>query len=263
MAYQTIIFTIEASLARLTLNRPDRLNSFTDAMHAELRQVMAELEAEPALRALLITGAGRAFCAGADLGQRQPTGTDSRPDLGRSLEENYNPLIRSLRGLEIPTVAAVNGPAAGAGMSLALACDIVIAARSAYFLQAFCNIGLIPDAGSTYFLPRLIGPARAAGLAMLGERLPAATAAEWGLIWKCVDDGALMTEAEALAKKLAQGPTKGLGLIKATLNHSLANDLDRQLDAERDAQREAGMSDDFREGVVAFMEKRPAQFTGR
>ncbi len=232
-------------------------------MHVELRDVLAELETSATARCLLVTGAGRAFCAGADLSQRQPTDDGARPDLGRSIEENYNPLIRRLRALAIPTIAAVNGPAAGAGMSLALTCDIVIAARSAYFLQAFCNIGLIPDAGSTYFLPRLIGSARAAGMAMLGEKLPAETAAAWGLIWKCVDDDRLMTEAETLAEWLAAGPTKTLALIKDTLNRSISNDLDAQLAAERDAQRQAGLSDDFAEGVRAFLEKRPARFSGR
>lgn len=263
MAYQTLTFAIEEPLARLTLNRPDRLNSFSNAMHVELRDVLTELETSTTARCLLVTGAGRAFCAGADLSQRQPTDGGTRPDLGRSIEENYNPLIRRLRALAIPTIAAVNGLAAGAGMSLALTCDIVIAARSAYFLQAFCNIGLIPDAGSTYFLPRLIGSARAAGMTMLGEKLPAETAAAWGLIWKCVDDDRLMMEAEALAKRLAAGPTKTLALIKDTLNRSLSNDLDAQLAAERDAQREAGLSDDFAEGVRAFLEKRPARFSGR
>jgi 2-(1,2-epoxy-1,2-dihydrophenyl)acetyl-CoA isomerase len=184
-------------------------------------------------------------------------------DAGAAIDRYYNPLVRRLKALQKPVVAAVNGPAAGAGANLALACDIVIAARSASFLQAFCRIGLVPDTGGTWFLPRLAGSARAMGLMMLGEPLPAATAAEWGLIWKAVDDDQLMTEAHAVAKKLAQGPTVGLGLIKEALNRSLENGLGAQLDCERDLQRVAAKSPDFREGVAAFLEKRPAKFTGR
>ncbi len=262
MDYDTIKFQIDAGVATLTLNRPERLNAFTDAVHVDIRAAMDVLDRDGTVRCLVITGAGRGFCAGADLSARAAQGNAPR-DAGASLENNYNPLIRRLRDLAVPTIAAVNGPAAGAGMSLAMACDIVIAARSASFLQAFCNIGLVPDAGSTYFLPRLIGRQRAAGMALLGEKLPAETAAEWGLIWKCVDDDKLQAEVAALASKLANGPSKGLGLIKRALQDSWNNDLPRQLDVERDFQRVAGASSDFAEGVAAFLQKRPPKFQGR
>jgi len=263
MNWQTILFEVaENGVALLTLNRPERLNSFTTAMHEEVSQALGRVEGETAIRALLITGAGRGFCAGQDLNLREATlGGDF--DAGAAIERYYNPLVRRLRALKKPVIAAVNGPAAGAGANLALACDIVIAARSASFLQAFCRIGLVPDTGGTWFLPRLAGSARALGMMLLGEALPAATAAEWGLIWRVVDDETLMDEARALAGKLAQGPTVGLGLIKEALNRSLASTLEAQLDAERDLQRLAAKSTDFREGVAAFLEKRPAKFTGR
>jgi 2-(1,2-epoxy-1,2-dihydrophenyl)acetyl-CoA isomerase len=210
---------------------------------------------------VLITGAGKGFCAGQDLGDRN-VAADEDIDLGATLEANYNPLIRRLRALDKPTVCAVNGVAAGAGANLALACDIVLAARSARFIQAFCKIGLVPDSGGTYFLPRLVGEARAKGLALSGEPLSAEQAEAWGLVWKCVDDERLQAEARALAQRLAAGPTKGLGLIKRALHASFANDLDRQLDLERDLQREAGGSADYREGVSAFMQKRQPVFGG-
>jgi len=262
MTWQTILFDVaEDGVALLTLNRPERLNSFTAAMHEEVSQALARVEGERAIRALLITGAGRGFCAGQDLNLREAaSGADF--DAGAAIDRYYNPLVRRLKALKKPVIAAVNGPAAGAGANLALACDIVIAARSASFLQAFCRIGLVPDTGGTWFLPRLAGSARALGLMLLGEALPAATAAEWGLIWRVVDDEKLMDEAHALAGKLAQGPTVGLGLIKEALNRSLESTLDAQLDAERDLQRIAAKSADFREGVAAFLEKRPARFTG-
>lgn len=263
MSFETITFAITEQVATLTLNRPDRLNAFTSKMHEELRAALEQLRAPGAARCLVVTGAGRGFCAGADLSDRQPSSDGGAPDLGVSLEKNYNPFILSLRALEMPLVAAVNGPCAGAGMSLALACDIVIAAKSASFLQAFCNIGLVPDAGSTYFLPRLAGRARAAGMALLGEKISAETALEWGLIWKVVDDAELMAEAGTVAKKLANGPTKGLALIRQALDKSWSNDLATQLDVERDAQRLAGRTQDFAEGVTAFLQKRPARFQGR
>lgn len=263
MSFETITLAIADQVATLTLNRPDRLNAFTSKMHEELRGALEQIRAPGAARCLVVTGAGRGFCAGADLSDRQPSSDGGAPDLGQSLEKNYNPFILALRALEMPLVAAVNGPCAGAGMSLALACDIVIAARSASFLQAFCNIGLVPDAGSTYFLPRLAGRARAAGMALLGEKISAETALDWGLIWKVVDDAALMAEAGAVAKKLASGPTKGLALIRQALDKSWSNDLATQLDVERDAQRLAGRTQDFAEGVAAFLQKRPARFQGR
>lgn len=262
MTYQSIIFAMSDGAATLTLNRPDKLNSFTAAMHGEIADAIGKVEAGPACRALLITGAGRGFCAGQDLNDRVMTPGSAPPDLGDTLGRLYNPLIRRLRALPIPIVAAVNGVAAGAGANFALAADIVLAARSASFIQAFCKLGLVPDAGGTYALPRLVGMARAVGLAMLGGKLSAEQAADWGLIWQCVDDDKLMAEATRLTRHLATQPTRGLGMIKRALNASWNNDLDRQLDLERDLQREAGRSDDYREGVRAFIEKRPAEFTG-
>lgn len=264
MSFETITFEIAGPVATLTLNRPERLNAFTTGMHVELRQVLDQLEKPGAARALIVTGAGRGFCAGADLSApRAPSNDGGPPDLGLSLDEYYNPFIKRLRALELPIVAAVNGPCAGAGMSLALACDIVLAARSATFLQAFCNIGLVPDAGSTFFLPRLAGRQRAAGMALLGEKISAETALDWGLVWKVVDDASLADEAKAVAAKLAAGPTKGLSLIRQALEKSWENTLPQQLDLERDLQRQAGRTFDFGEGVQAFLQKRPAKFQGR
>lgn len=263
MGWETILFEATDGVGTLTLNRPDRLNSFTSAMHEEIASALGTVEAEPSIRALLITGAGRGFCAGQDLNFRRDTAGNESFDAGASLDRHYNPLVRRLKALKKPVIAAVNGPAAGAGANLALACDIVVAARSASFLQAFCRIGLVPDTGGTWFLPRLAGSARAMGLMLLGEPLSAEQAAEWGLIWKVVDDDKLKDETRALAQKLAQGPAIGLGLIKEALNRSQDRSLDAQLDLERDLQRIAAKSADFREGVAAFLEKRPARFTGR
>lgn len=260
MSYQTILFETADGIARITLNRPEKLNAFTAEMHAELRDALGKVEAG-GVRALLLTGAGRGFCAGQDLSQRR--GSTTAPDLGETLDTLYNPLIRRLRALEMPVIGAVNGVAAGAGMSLALACDITLAARSASFLQAFAKIGLLPDSGSTYFLPRLAGDARARALALLAEKITAEQAAAWGLIWKVVDDAKLMDEAEALARHLASQPTKALGFIKRALDAAAGNTLDTQLDLERDLQREAGRTEDYREGVAAFLEKRAPIFKGR
>ena len=262
MGFATILFDLADGVATLTLNRPERLNSFTTEMHEEVAKAIGVVESDPAIRALLVTGAGRGFCAGQDLNLREAA-AGGEFDAGAAIDRYYNPLVRRLKALKKPVIAAVNGPAAGAGANLALACDIVIAARSATFLQAFCRIGLIPDTGGTWFLPRLAGSARAMGMMLLGEPLPAATAAEWGLIWKVVEDDKLMEEARSLAAKLARGPTVGLGLIKEALNRSLESTLAAQLDAERDLQRIAARSPDFQEGVAAFLEKRPARFTGR
>ena len=257
----TLLTGRDGAVATLTLNRPDKLNSFNEALHRALRAALEEIEADPAARAVLLTGAGKGFCAGQDLSDRN-VAADQPLDLGATIETYYNPLVRRLRALEKPVVCAVNGVAAGAGANLALACDIVLAARSARFIQAFCKIGLVPDSGGTYFLPRLVGEARAKALALLGEPLSAEQAEAWGLIWKAVDDDRLQAEAMALAQRLAMGPTKGLGLIKRALNASFANDLDRQLDLERDLQREAGGSADYREGVAAFIQKRQPVFRG-
>jgi 2-(1,2-epoxy-1,2-dihydrophenyl)acetyl-CoA isomerase len=263
MAYDYILLSITDGVARLTLNRPDRLNSFNDAMHAEVRDALELLRIDESVRVLLLTGAGRGFCAGQDLSDRAVAPGSPAVDLGASIERNYRPLVLALRALPMPVVCAVNGVAAGAGANLALACDIVIATRSASFIQAFSRIGLIPDSGGTYFLPRLVGDARAMGLAMLGDKLSAEDAAAWGLIWKCVDDEAFAAEVDTLAKRLALAPTRALAAIKDTLRASSRNTLEAQLDLERDVQRELGRSDDYSEGVAAFLAKRPARFRGR
>jgi 2-(1,2-epoxy-1,2-dihydrophenyl)acetyl-CoA isomerase len=262
MSDSSILFDVNAGCATITLNRPDKLNSFNDAMHAAIRDAMTHCENDHSIRAVLLTGAGRGFCAGQDLGDRKP-GDGAMPDLGDTLERNYNPLVRRLRALPKPVVCAVNGVAAGAGANLALACDIVLAAKSASFIQAFCKIGLIPDAGGTYTLPRLVGQARAMALSMLGDKLPAEQAAQWGMIWRVIDDEQLMPEANKLCMHLASQPTHALALMKKALNASLDHNLDQQLEVERNLQRSAGQSEDFREGVAAFLEKRPARFKGK
>ena len=246
----------------VTLNRPERLNAFNETMHRALRAALDEAEADDGCGALLLTGAGRAFCSGQDLSDRMP-GSGPPRDLGASLDSLYNPLVRQLRALPFPVVAAVNGTAAGAGASLALHCDIVLAARSARFVQAFAKIGVVPDAGGTWLLPRLVGAARARGLALTAEPLAAETAAAWGLIWKAVDDDRLIAEAEALCATFAAGPRLGLSLIKRALDAAETNDFDAQLDLERDLQREAGFGRDYAEGVRAFVDKRAAKFSGR
>jgi 2-(1,2-epoxy-1,2-dihydrophenyl)acetyl-CoA isomerase len=257
---EILLFEKADGVATLTLNRPDKLNAFTPDLHRALKSALDEIEQDPAIRAVLLTGAGRGFCAGQDLSlRREATGNTS----AESLDTWYNPLVRRLRRLEKPIVCAVNGVAAGAGANIALACDIVIAARSASFIQAFCKIGLVPDAGGSYVLPRLVGMARAGALMLLGDKLGAEQAAQWGLIWRVVDDAALMGEATALAGHLACQPTRALGLIKQALNASFGNTLDQQLDLERDLQSIAAGTEDFREGVAAFLDKRPPSFTGR
>ncbi|MBB1090612.1 2-(1,2-epoxy-1,2-dihydrophenyl)acetyl-CoA isomerase [Rhodopseudomonas palustris] len=245
----------------VTLNRPDRLNSFNEAMHRALASALDEAR-DPACRAVLLTGAGRGFCAGQDLAD-VTVAEGSAPDLGVTIETFYNPLVRQIRGLDKPVVCAVNGTAAGAGANIALACDLVIAARSAKFMQSFAKIGLVPDSGGTWFLPRLIGDARARGLAMLAEPISAETAANWGLIWRVADDDRLISEAEALTAHLATQPTQGLALIKQALAAAATSTLDAQLDLERDLQRQAGRTPDYAEGVDAFIGKRAPTFTGR
>ena len=214
MSYQTILFEVAEGIARLTLNRPERLNSFNTEMHAEVRAALASPELRGA-RVLVITGAGRGFCAGQDLDDRAVAPGGGAPDLGESIEKNYKPLVLALRALPLPVIAAVNGVAAGAGANIALACDLVVAARSASFVQAFAKLGLVPDSGGTWFLPRLVGTARALGLALLGDKLSAEQAAAWGLIWRCVEDGELGAVVEALARQLAAAPTRGLGAHQA------------------------------------------------
>ena len=257
----TILVTTDGPLRMVTLNRPDKLNAFNEEMHRAFRAALEAARNDDDCRAVLLTGAGRGFCAGQDLGDRDPAKGEA-PDLGETLRHFYNPHIRLIREMPKPVIAAVNGAAAGAGANIALACDIVLAARSAKFLQAFARIGLIPDAGGSWSLTRLIGPARARALAMLAEPLPAETAAEWGLIWKAVDDDLLMAEARDMAGRLANGPTTGLALTKQAILAAATNDLEAQLDLEAELQARAGATDDYREGVTAFLEKRPPRFTG-
>ena len=247
----------------VTLNRPDKLNSFNEAMHEALRTALEEAAADRDTRALVLTGAGRAFCAGQDLSDRVVGEDGRRPDLGGTLERAYNPLVRRLRALPLPVVCAVNGVAAGAGANVALACDIVLAARSAKFLQAFAKIGLIPDSGGTWTLPYLVGRARAMALAMLAETVTAEEAENWGMIWKAVDDAALMGEAETMAERLAAMPAGALVAIRRAIDAAATNGLDAHLDLERDLQAELGRGDDYAEGVRAFFEKRPAKFGPR
>ena len=262
MSYETILFEVDSGIARLTLNRPDKLNSFNTQMHGEVRQALSSIP-ESGARVLVLTGAGRGFCAGQDLGDRAVAPGSQGVDLGESLENRYNPLVQSLHDLAMPVIAAVNGVAAGAGANIALACDIVIAARSANFVQAFSKLGLIPDSGGTWFLPRLVGDARAMGLTLLGNKLPAEQAAAWGLIWQCVEDTELAATVDAMARQFAVAPTRGLAATKNALRRSWQNTFKQQLDVERDVQRELGRSSDYAEGVAAFTEKRSPRFTGR
>lgn len=263
MQYENILFENGGGIARLTLNRPDKLNSFTAAMHIELRDALGRIQADPAVRVLVLTGAGRGFCAGQDLADLAGAPGIPATDLGDIVEQYYGPLVLTLRALPFPVICAVNGVAAGAGANLALACDIVLAARSASFVEVFCKLGLIPDTGGTYFLPRLLGSARATGLALLGDKLSAERAESWGLIWKCVADEQLQQEANALATHFASAPTRGLARTKEALQASGTHTLAQQLDLECQLMRELGNSEDYREGVAAFMEKRAPQFKGR
>jgi 2-(1,2-epoxy-1,2-dihydrophenyl)acetyl-CoA isomerase len=262
MSEPTILCASDGGIARVTLNRPERLNSFNARMHEEMRAALVRA-AEGGARVLVITGAGRGFCAGQDLGDRQVAPAGGRADLGESIERNYKPLVLALRSFPAPTIAAVNGVAAGAGASLALACDLVIAAKSASFIQAFGKLGLVPDSGATWFLPRLVGSARALGLALLGERLAAADAAAWGLIWRCVEDAEFGTAVERLAADLAAAPTRGLVRTREAMQAAATRTLAEQLDLERDLQRELGYTDDYAEGVAAFSQKRAPRFAGR
>jgi 2-(1,2-epoxy-1,2-dihydrophenyl)acetyl-CoA isomerase len=264
MTYQSIIYTVDDGLARLTFNRPDKLNSFTVAMHLEVQHALDAAAADPQVRALVVTGAGRGFCAGQDLGDRAVSGEGgARPDLGESIEKYYAPLVRRLRAMPKPVVCAVNGVAAGAGANIALACDIVIAVQTASFIQPFCKLGLVPDAGGTWALPHLVGRAHALGLALLGDALSAQQAADWGLIWKCAPAADFEAEVNAVAHKLVTGPTLGFVRTKQAIDAAATHTLDQQLDLERDLQRELGYSQDYAEGVSAFTEKRTPNFSGR
>ena len=263
MAYQHILFEPQQGVARVTLNRPDVLNSFNRQMARELCDTLSTVAGDAALRAVLLTGAGRAFCAGQDLAEAAPRADGSLPDLGAFVRESYNPIVRAIRTLEKPVVCAVNGVAAGAGANLALACDIVMASSDASFIQSFAKIGVIPDSGGTFLLPRIVGLQRASALAMLAEKVSADQALEWGMVYRVVDGPSLLEVAFATASHLATQPTRGLGLIKRGFNRSLGVDLDTQLDFEESLQREAGRTADYAEGVRAFLEKRKPKFEGR
>lgn len=260
--FENIRLEIDAGVATLTLHRPERLNSFTVAMHEEIQAALGRIRADRDVRCLVLTGAGRGFCAGQDLSDRAVAPGQSAKDLGMSIEKYYIPLVLALRNLPLPVIAAVNGVAAGAGANIALACDLVIAARSASFIQSFAKIGLVPDSGGTWLLPRLVGNARALGLALLGEKLSAEQAQAWGLIWSCVDDAELMPAAKKLAQQLATGPTRGLARTKEAIYAAGTQTFQDSLQMERNFQRELGQSRDYAEGVAAFMEKRAARFSG-
>lgn len=255
--YNSIHFDLDASgIARLTLNRPDKLNSLTEEMFEEIRSALFKVQTTSGVRCLVITGAGRGFCAGQDLGDLDFS------NLSDTVEKNYNPLVRSLTSLDMPVIAAVNGVAAGAGANIALACDIVIAASSASFVQSFSKIGLVPDAGGTWSLPRLVGGPRAMGLAMLGDKVSAQQAADWGMIWQCVDDADMPDVVNRMAEHFSTAPTTGLAFMKKLIRQSWDNTLDTQLDLERDFQAAASQTGDFREGVDAFLNKRAPEFKG-
>ncbi|WP_293268727.1 2-(1,2-epoxy-1,2-dihydrophenyl)acetyl-CoA isomerase PaaG [Neptunomonas sp.] len=263
MSYETIEFAISEGIAVLTLNRPDSLNSFNAQMHSEVRSALKDVKRDKSVRCLLLTGNGRGFCAGQDLGDRNVAPGSEAPNLGESIEKNYSPMLRTIRSLEMPVICAVNGVAAGAGANIAFACDIVLAAKSASFIQAFCKIGLIPDCGGTWTLPRLVGPARAMALSLLGDKISAEQAEQWGMIWKSVENESLKDEAMAMAQHFASQPTKGLALIKRAIQASATNTFDEQLDLERDLQTLAGRTEDYREGVSAFIAKRKPAFKGQ
>lgn len=263
MDSQPVLTALDQGVLTITLNRPDKLNSFNVEMHEHLAAAFERAEKEDGVRCVLLTGAGRAFSAGQDLSDRVTPKDGAAPDLTVTLETYYNPLLRRMKALPKPIVAAVNGVAAGAGANIALACDIVLAGESAKFIQAFAKIGLLPDSGGTWTLPRLVGMARAKALALLATPVSARQAADWGMIWQELPDDELMPAAHSLATDLAKAPTYGLGLIKQAMEASQTNTFDRQLDLERDLQGRAGYSPDYAEGVRAFMEKRPANFTGK
>jgi len=262
MAFEHILYEVEQGVACITLNRPDVLNSFNRAMASEARQAFSAASATAEVRAVLLTGAGRAFCAGQDLAEVMPK-EGPAPDLGDIVARGYNPIIRTIRQLDKPVVCAVNGVAAGAGANLAFACDFVLAASEASFIQSFSKIGLVPDTGGTFFLPRLVGMARATALMMLSDKVTAQEAVTIGMIFRVVEGGKVLEEATALARSLATRPTRGLGLIKRALNASATNGLDEQLALEAQLQAEAGSTADYREGVKAFLDKRAPVFTGR
>lgn len=258
----TILITDHGTWAEITLNRPDKLNSFNEEMHLALGAAI-ETARDQGKRAILLTGAGRGFCAGQDLGDRDPSKMTSKPDLSQTVRTFYGPLVRLIRSLNFPVICAVNGVAAGAGANLSLACDIVLAGESAKFIQSFSKVGLIPDTGGSWHLPRLLGEARAKGLALTAEPLTAAKAADWGLIWKALPDDTLMEEARGLTARLSTGPTLGLGLSKHAIQAAATDTLDEHLELEADAMKTCGESDDYAEGVSAFLAKRAPLFQGK
>ena len=262
-SYETLNVSRRGSGAIVELNRPEQLNAWDLQLGLDLRAALEEASADEAVRAVMLTGAGRAFSSGADLSEQRADDGQGEFDLSSRLRERYHPIILAIRGMPKPVIAAVNGPAAGIGCSLALACDLVVAAESAYFLLAFVNIGLVPDGGSTAFVPARVGLARAMEMALLGERVPAPRALEWGLVNRVVPDDELVDQAGELLDRLAVGPTLSYARSKALLNRRLYADLEAQLEAEADAQRELGRSEDFIAGVVAFAQKQPAEFKGR
>lgn len=258
----TIIVQIHDNWMEITLNRPERLNSFNDEMHLGLREALNDAVSKN-MRAVLMTGAGRGFCAGQDLGDRDPSKMDGPPDLSKTLTTFYNPLVRQIRSLDMPVICAVNGVAAGAGANVALACDIVLAAQGAKFIQSFAKVGLVPDGGGTWSLTHLLGEARAKALALTATPLGASQAAEWGLIWKAIPDDELLNEARGLAKQLAQGPTIGLAMTKKAIQAAGTKTIDDQLELEAQSQKICGATPDYAEGVSAFLQKRTPKFTGQ
>ena len=262
MSYETIKYELNEGIATLTFNRPEVFNSLNEQMHKELKSAIAEIKKDKTIRVLIITGEGKAFCAGQDLNDRSVNDGDTKLDLGESIERKYNPLIKSLYNLEIPVICKINGVAAGAGVGIALACDFVIAVDTASFIQAFCKIGLVPDSGNSFFLPKLVGMARAKELCMLGDKLSAKTAQEYGLISRVYPKETIDEEIQKLAVHFSTAPTYGLSLIKKALNESLDNTLNEQLELEKNLQRAAGHSNDYKEGVAAFLQKRTPNFKG-
>ncbi|WP_022958348.1 2-(1,2-epoxy-1,2-dihydrophenyl)acetyl-CoA isomerase PaaG [Spongiibacter tropicus] len=263
MDYKNIRFVVEAGTAFITLNRPEALNSFTVEMHLEFRDALTRCADDQSIRCVLLTGEGRGFCAGQDLNDRAVAPGEASPDLGDSVEKYYNPVVRMITSMEKPVICAVNGVAAGAGANIALACDIVIAARSASFIESFCKLGLIPDSGGTWHLPRLLGMARAKAVAMLGPKISAEQAKEWGMIWDVIDDDQLVEQSREMATTLAAQPTKGFAFTKQALYASATNTLDEQLELEKELMRAAGQTQDYKAGVDAFMNKRTPEFVGR
>ena len=262
MSYETIKYEVNKGIATLTLNRPDVFNSLNEVMHAELKSALKEVQKDKSLRVLIITGNGKAFCAGQDLNDRSVNNPGEELDLGESIERKYNPLIKTIYNLEIPVICKVNGVAAGAGVGIALACDFIIAHEKVSFIQAFCKLGLVPDSGNSFFLPQLVGMARAKELCMLGDKLPAKIALEYGLISRVYSLDTIDEEVGKLATHFSTAPTYGLSLIKKALNESVNNSLEEQLELEKNLQRAAGHSNDYKEGVAAFLEKRSPKFKG-